>query len=136
LVDEQDVTAALHDLEGVGQVRRARNAGQVASRLRVVLRPAGTQLLALRERFGLVRDLAVVRTHVALTGRDRADRTELPRFGNRLGRVGLEVPVRGADGLPDAVQVRLAADTGGLRSVVLRETQAGQCGEGRAHGDC
>src|SRR5690606_20256451 len=109
LVREQDhVALALHDLERIRHVRRARNARHVALGLRVRRGPAGTVLLALRERLRLVWNGSA--DDDALPGRDRGDRPELPEVLDRLRGVALEIPVGRVHRLPYAVQIRLAGD--------------------------
>ena len=113
--DEQNVAAALHDLERIGHVSGARNARQIALRLGIRFRPAGAVLVALRERLGQVRNLAVA-VDDALARRDRRERAELPTEScSASAECASRFQLRSADRLPDAVDVRLAGDARGSR---------------------
>ena len=80
---------------GKGQIRGARDARQVALPERVGHEPVLEVLVALRERRRLIRNGAAL---------DHAH----SRRNAFAGRVRFEIPVRGGDDLPDAVQVGLA----------------------------
>src|SRR4029079_2643763 len=129
-VDEQDVAVALHDLERIRHVRRARNPRHVALGLGIRLRPALTILFALSERLGLVRNRAALDD--ALTRGARGDRAELPEVAQARSGVVLEIPIGAAHRLPDSVHVRLAAY---LRWVVGgTRPERREAGDGRGAG--
>src|SRR5690606_8562445 len=109
LVREQnDVPFALHDLERVRHIRRARNARHIALGFRVRCGPPRAILVSLRERLRLVGNRSA--DDDALPGRYRAEGAELPEGLYRLGGMPFEIPVSGVERLPNAVQVRLAGD--------------------------
>src|SRR2546427_12572681 len=119
LVHEEDVVHSLDDLERVRHVGRPRQPRHVALGFRIRLGPSRLVLLPLLQAVRRVRDRAVVVDDHALSRRNREHGAELPERGRR-GGVILEVPVGGVDGLPDAIQVRMARDSirsrGGRRS--------------------
>src|SRR5690606_12395044 len=123
---------ALNDLERVGHVSRARNAGEVAGGFRIVVDEVGLVLVQALQRFRLVRDLPAF-DH-AETGGERADGTDQAISHWIRARVmRLEVPVGGVHHLPDAVEVRLAVDQLRLLDLLLLRTGLGVSRTGRCH---
>ena len=123
-VGDQDVVGRLHDLEREGHVRGARDTRHVALDDGVESQPVLAVRVALRERLVPVRDLAAL--HNREPARDRPERTH---FHDRAGLGGMtfDVPVGGAESLPDSVQVGVAV-RGERCLVVLCPSRAGdQC---------
>ncbi len=108
LVHEQDVALALDDLEGIRHVSGARNPGHVALGLGVRLGPAGHVLFAPLQRTRQIRNRAAL-DH-ALTRGHGVQGAQLPERGCRC-RVILEVPMRRAEGLPNAIEVGPSRDS-------------------------
>src|SRR5713101_2073171 len=119
LVNEEDVVLSLDDLERVRHVGRPRQPRHVALGFRIRLGPSSLVLLPLLQTLRRVRDRAVVVDNHAPSRRNREHAAELPERGRRRG-VTLDVPVGGVDGLPDAIQVRMAGDS--IRSCGWRRT--------------
>ena len=105
LVRHYDAAGGLHDLKRKGHVGRARNAGEVTLDLRVPGDPVVEVLLLLGGGPGLVGDLVPLDDSQAR--RQGADRAELEHRA-LAGLMILQIPMRRPDGLPDAIQVRLA----------------------------
>ncbi len=103
-IDHHHLPVTLDDLERMGQIRGARDARQEALDLWVVREPVLEVCLLLLERPRLIRDL--VADNHALPRWDRTDRAHVGETG--AGRVVLQIPMGGADRLPDTVQVGVA----------------------------
>ena len=118
-VNEQNVVVALHDLKRVRQIRRARNARQDSTRLRdrssANPRDSRRACASASGRYG---NLAFL--HDALPCRHGADGAEPPEILELRRGVALEIPVGRVHGLPNAVQVRVAADPARRRLSVDR----------------
>jgi hypothetical protein len=102
LIRDHQVLAALKDLKRLRQVRRARHAGHEALALGVELEAIRVVALLLLERGRQIRNLATFYdAGIRRLGMKRAEHVERrrPRF------VRPDVPVRGHERLPDAVQV-------------------------------
>jgi len=133
LIREDDLILVLEDLERVGEVRRARDARQVAAHLRVQLRPVRAVLLTPRERFRRVRNPSA--DHHAQAGRDGAHGAHLERLLRRgAAALRLQVPEGRVHRLPDAVQVRVSVDPPELSGGLARQAGGGKHDE-RDHGD-
>src|SRR5262245_43097945 len=115
LVNEKDVVLALDDLKRVRHIGRSREPRHVAFRFRIRLGPSGPVLFPLLQALRRVRDRAVVVDNHALSRRNREKGAELPERGRR-GGVTFEIPVGAVDGLPDAIQVRVAGDSSRSRA--------------------
>src|SRR6185312_7109625 len=122
-VGDQDVLVRLDDLERKRHIVCARHARHVALHDGILLVAVREVFLFLLEGFGQIGDFIAL--HNALSGRNRADRPKLVE-GSRVGAVGLDVPVGGAEGLPESGEVWLVG--GGFRRVVL--------GRGRNDANC
>jgi hypothetical protein len=137
-VDEQDVLLALHDLEGIRHVGRARDPRHVALGFRVRLRPVLPVRLALLQRLRLVRNRAALDN--ALARWDRTDGAELPE-GCGLSRVIFDVPVGAGDRLVDPVHVGMTSNSrrtrnGCLRCRTARSTLTGTLSAALRRGTC
>ena len=103
-VGDQDVQRRLNDLKWIWHVRRARHTRQIALDLWI-----GSQPL-LRVLFLLCRRLRQVGDFVAFhdaSARRNAERGTERGDRSHLGRMILDIPIRGVERFPNAVQVRL-----------------------------
>src|SRR5690349_8484787 len=130
-IRDEDRVGALKDLKGIRHVGRARNTGHEALDFRIALEPVLAVFFLLRRRPRMIRDLIAVDDALARGHRaDRPERTHR-RCGNvgwcgagksrnartwrrwnqrqrRSRRMGLDVVVRGVEGLPYAAEIGLA----------------------------
>ena len=134
LVCDEERALALHDLERVRHVARARHARQIALDLRIALEPFVAVLVPDLQLLGLVRDLAAVdHSHAARHGADSAKGEDLLRRQRSVGagprrhrvtrHVPLEVVIGGIHRLPDSVQIGVAVGEP-RRPVSLRLTSS------------
>ncbi len=105
LVDNRDPLVTLNNLEGIGQVRGARHPGQITLDLRIGRQAVLEVLLPLPQRRLKIWDRTAL--HHTEASRLCADRTECDDQ-SRTRCVSLQIPIRGAHGLPDSVQIWFA----------------------------
>src|SRR5436190_5603048 len=106
LVRNHDHVLRLDDLEGIREIGGARHTRQVTFHLWVQHHPAGLVLFLFGRRLWKIWDLiALDNTQPRRCCEYRSERGHRPR----PSRVPLEIPIRGVEGLPDAVQVWFAA---------------------------
>src|SRR5579872_492470 len=136
LVSNEKLLRVLKNLERLRHVGCARDAGELALDLGVALQPMFLVLFLLRQRLGLVRNLATL-DH-AKAGRNRTNRSQRQHRCRRNRAIGslteghrgpggmaFEVVVGLVHDLPNSVQIRMTVDTRGLISLCGQRDSGG-----------